>query len=328
MSEPSCAFSHVFYDRAPWWGGDLQTLRNQIIRTKQALASASRALEFPTSDGSGDRLTGTLETPLGAITGPLILLIHGLTGCEDSTYVRETARFQLARGRRVLRLNLRGAGSSRKTAVGYYYGACVDDIRAVLVGLDKGIRDQGVFAIGYSLGGNILVNTLGQDWARDYFVGAATVSAPLKPAEAADRLMQPRNAIYHHTLLRQMKFEVLSPFARLSQDERTAIKTANSIYEFDDRFTAPRNGYHDANDYYAKTAGIQFVPELSVPTLLIHARNDPWIPLQPYLDLDGFVAHGSRILITRGGGHVGFHERGCRDTRHDRAINVFLNRRS
>lgn len=326
INEYSSALSSVFKDRAPWWGGDLQTLRNQFVHKTQTLASTSRALEFPTSDGSGDRLTGTLETPSTSVTGPLVLLIHGLTGCEDSTYVLETTRFQLAKGRRVLRLNLRGAGSSRKTAAGYYYGGCVDDVRAALVGIDDDIKEQGIVAIGFSLGGNILINTLGQNWARDYIVGAATVSAPLRPAEAANRLMEYRNAIYHHFLLRRLKLEALSPFARLSQEEKTVIETAGSIYDFDDKFTAPRNGYRDADDYYARTAGIQFVPKLAVPALLIHASNDPWIPLQPYVELRDKLAPQSRILITRSGGHVGFHERGYRDTRHDRAIDAFIDR--
>lgn len=323
-SEHSNALSNVFEDRAPWWGGDLQTLRNQLAYRKQPLASTSRILEFPTTDGSGDRLTGTLETPSETSSGPLVLLIHGLTGCEDSTYVLETTRFLLAKGRRVLRLNLRGAGPSRKTAGGYYYGGCVDDIRAALAGTDDEIKKQGIFAIGYSLGGNILINTLGQDWARDYIVGAATVSAPIRPKDAAARLMEPRNAVYHYFLLRRMKLEALSPFARLSQDEKTAIKTASSIYDFDNKFTAPRNGYGDADDYYARTAGIQFVPDITVPTLLVHARNDPWIPEQPYVELEGRLPPKSQMLLTKGGGHVGFHERGHGTTRHDRAIDGFM----
>jgi hypothetical protein len=324
-NEHDRALSQAFEPRAPWWGGDLQTLRNQLVHKTQALASTSRTLEFQTFDGSGDRLTGTLETPLGCLAGPLVLLIHGLTGCQDSAYVLETTRFQLAKGRRVLRLNLRGAGSSRKTAAGYYYGGCVNDIRAALVGIEEDVREQGIFAVGFSLGGNILINSLAQSWARDYIAGAATVSAPLRPAEAANRLMEHRNAIYHHFLLRRMKLEVLSPFARLNQNEKTAIETANTIYDFDDKFTAPRNGYRDADDYYVRTAGIQFVPELRVPTLLVHARNDPWIPLQPYVEVIDRVPAKSQMLITRSGGHVGFHERGYRDTRHDRAIDAFIN---
>jgi len=319
-------FSYSFSDRPPWWGGDLQTLRNQLLYRRSKLPRTSQRLEFPTLDATGDRLTGTLEVPERVSTGPLVLLIHGLTGCEDSTYILETTRVQLAIGRRVLRLNLRGAGASRATAGGYYFGGCVDDIRAAVIGLDDNLKTSGIFAIGFSLGGNILLNVLGQDWAGKIFVGAATVSAPIRPVEAARRLMKPRNAIYHYFLLRRMKSEALSPLARLSAEEKTAIQSSSDIYDFDDRFTAPRNGFRDAADYYARTAGCQFVQVLTVPTLLIHARNDPWVPAQAYMDLNAHLPSGSQLLLTNGGGHVGFHERGYRDTRHDRAVNAFLDR--
>jgi len=152
-----CQSPSYFEERAPWWGGDLQTLRNQIIHAPRHLESRSRAMRFPMLDDTGDVLTGSLEVPLKPQSGPLIILIHGLTGCENSVYVRRTACLHLARGRHVLRLNLRGAGSSRNTCSGYYHAGCADDIRTVLDHLDAEIGPEGVFLIGYSLGGNILI---------------------------------------------------------------------------------------------------------------------------------------------------------------------------
>lgn len=104
----------AFRERAPWWGGDLQTLRNHLLAGQQPLPSTTVTRLFPISDGTGDRLMGRLEQPVHPAPGtPLIVLMHGLTGCEDSTYVRRSAAFHLLRGRRVLRLNLRGAGPGR-----------------------------------------------------------------------------------------------------------------------------------------------------------------------------------------------------------------------
>ena len=111
-----------FRDRAPWWGGDLQTLRNHLLPPREPLPAITAARTFKTSDGSGDRLLAQLDTPPNpAATSPLVVLIHGLTGCEESTYVRRTAKFHLLRGRTVLRLNLRGAGPSRAMAKGHYH---------------------------------------------------------------------------------------------------------------------------------------------------------------------------------------------------------------
>ena len=315
-----------FRERAPWWGGDLQTLRNQFVSRVRPLQSRSLALEFPTSDGSGDRLVGSLETPITAVTNcPLVVLIHGLTGCQDSDYVREAARFHLIRGRAVLRLNLRGAGPSKRVARGYYHAGCASDIRDVLGGIPEPYARNGIFAVGFSLGGNILLNFLESAERDNRLVGAATVSAPIEPLEACCRLMASRNALYHRWLLKRMKQDVLSS-TELSIREREDITRAQSVFEFDDRWVAPRNGFRDARDYYAQTAGARRVPIITIPTLLLHARNDPWIPHQSYLDAEKSAAPQVEIVIARSGGHVGFHEQGHSETWHDRLIDKFLAR--
>lgn len=314
----------MFRDKPPWWGGDLQTIRNSVVPLRTNALNDGERLEFITRDSTGDRLVGALSMPKGPRHGPLIVLIHGLTGDQESPYMRRSTHFHVARGRRVLRLNLRGAGPSRAVANGFYFGGCVDDIRDVLTGLPPHLTTNGVFAVGFSLGGNILVNVLGQAWAKDLLIGAATVSAPLEPAAAADQLMARRNRLYHRHLMSNMRAEFLHSRAKLSPDEHNAISAASSVRALDDAFTAPRNGYTDVGDYYTKTAGTRFMFDLPVPTLLIHARNDPWIPVDPYETLQAAVAPNAKVLLTQSGGHVGFHERGFKYPRHDRAIDAFL----
>lgn len=320
LEDPGAAFQ----GRTPWWGGDLQTLRNYCLPQKAPLPGQSWAIEFPMSDGSGDRLTGTLHRPADpARKDPLILLVHGLTGCEDSSYVRESTFFHIGRGRSVLRLNLRGAGTSRCVANGYYHAGCANDIRDVVDGLDDALSERGLFLVGFSLGGNILLNLVGRLERRRGIVGIATVSAPIEPFEACERMMEPRNAIYHRFLLRRMKQDVLSSSA-LSKSERENIERAESIFGFDECWVAPQNGFRDARDYYEQTAGVQFVRSISVPTLMLHASNDPWIPVRPYLSLKKFDLPKVEIIISRSGGHVGFHESGYAETWHDRTIDTFI----
>ncbi len=317
----------VYADRPPWWGGDLQTVRNQLVEWvagRLPLPGRETKLRFPTSDGTGDVLTGTLNTPPKVGSGPTLLLIHGLTGCEDSTYMRQTTAYHLSLGRRVIRINLRGAGSSRACAGGYYFGGCTSDIQDIVDSLEPAIIECGLFATGYSLGGNILLNYLGQLSTPGPFVGAATVSAPIQPSQACARLMEPRNRLYHRMLLGRMKREALSPEARLSTHERQALQLVRTIFEFDDGFTAPRHGYKDANDYYARTAGFQFVDKLPVSVILLHTRNDPWVPATPYIELQAKSLVNTQVLVTPSGGHVGFHDRASMIPWHDRAINLFI----
>jgi len=319
-----CQSPSYFEERAPWWGGDLQTLRNQIIHAPRHLESRSRAMRFPMLDDTGDVLTGSLEVPLKPQSGPLIILIHGLTGCENSVYVRRTACLHLARGRHVLRLNLRGAGSSRNTCSGYYHAGCADDIRTVLDHLDAEIGPEGVFLIGYSLGGNILINFLARLGADDPVIGAASVSAPIRPGQAALRLMAGRNFLYQFGLLKRMKKQVFPSNASSDTALREAVLRARSVYEFDDIFTAPRNGFRDVEDYYEKTSGVNVLADIRVPFLMIHAENDPWIPVEAYRDIANGQSSNIEVRITKGGGHVGFHGKGSSIPWHDRCTQSFL----
>ena len=313
-----------FRDRAPWWGGDLQTLRNHLLPPHGPLPATTATRVFETSDGSGDRLIAQVDQPTTPVSrAPLIVLIHGLTGCEDSTYVRRAAQFHLLRGRTVLRLNLRGAGPARGLAKGNYHAGSAPDIQDVLERLGDDETRDGVFLVGFSLGGNILLNLLAALPVGHRVIGAATVSAPIEPLEACRRIMAPRNALYHRWLLQRMKQDVLAS-GGLSAGEQQAVERARSVFEFDDRFVGPRNGFRDAIDYYERTAGARRLPDISVPTLMLHARNDPWIPVRPYVAAVEAGSTSVNIMIAQSGGHVGFHERGYADAWHDRMIDAFL----
>ncbi|MGH1419033.1 MAG: YheT family hydrolase [Hyphomicrobiaceae bacterium] len=313
-----------FRERAPWWGGDLQTLRNQLVETATPLPSISQPVTFPTSDGSGDILTGMLETPRVNVKGPLIVLIHGLTGCTDSTYIRQTAKYHLERGHRVLRVNLRGAGSSSKSCSQYYHAGSAGNLTDILANIDNNLVSAGIFAIGFSLGGNILINLLARDCAPVRIIGAAAVSAPIVPIEAAQRLMAPRNWLYHTWLLRRMKKDYLGLNAHLGSDEEASIANACTIYQFDNDVIAPRNGFADADDYYANTAGMRVLSDIQIPTLLIHAENDPWIPATPYRKLKENCPANLNVVLASSGGHVGFHAKDAMHTWYDRLISRFL----
>jgi hypothetical protein len=312
----------AFAARAPWWGGDLQTLRNILVPGANSLPGTSKRMYLALGDGSGDRLAAMLDSPEEPADAPLIVLIHGLAGSEQSAYLRASAAFHLRRGRPVLRLNLRGAGPSRATCIGHYHAGCGQDLHNALAALPEDLAAPGLFVIGYSLGGNALLNLLA---THDLPIrGAATVSAPIEPAEAAQRFMEPRNALYHYWLLRQMKTESTAPGALLSEAERAAIHRARTIYEFDDGFIAPRNGFAGADDYYTRTAGARMAGDIKAPTLMIHARDDPWIPPAPYEALIGRAPANIQIVLTPSGGHVGFHAQGHAETWHDRRVDEFL----
>ena len=371
-----------FAVRAPWWGGDLQTCRNFVMRrlSRGALPDlapyAEEIVVLPLPDGSGDSLVGVLNRPLAA-TGegaarPLAVLVHGMAGDDESAYMLLSASGLLGRGHAVLRLNLRGAGRSRAYCGGEYHAGRSDDLRAALAGLPAALNDSGlapeltaagVLLIGYSLGGNIVLKLLGEagrgeggrgeggrgdggrveggreDGEREdggrgesqrgealpvTVRAAVAISAPIDLAEADRRMHDPRNRFYHDRMLRRLQRNAVEPGARLSPAERQAAQAARTIFAFNDRFVAPRGGFAGARDYYRRASALPLLADIRVPTLIVHAANDPWIPAVAYRRYPWAANPFLQPHLLPGGGHVGFHTRGDRLPWYDRAMHGFF----
>lgn len=319
----------AFRPRFPWLGGDLQTLRNFLLRPHHELDPwPAQRLELPMRDGSGDRLVGSLHRA-GRETMPLVVLIHGLTGCEDSLYVRGTAAFWLARGHSVLRLNLRGAGPSRPFCREHYHAGRSADLRDALLALAEMpgvIPDAGLYLVGYSLGANMLLRFLAEEAAAFPVRAALSVSAPIDLKAAQVCLMKPRNWVYHRHLLSGMRTEALAAPRELSPAERAAIVSADSVFAYDEQVIAPRNGFAGAEDYYRQCSGLRFLPAIKTPTLLVQAKDDPWIPSAAYETFDWQAHPALKPLLTGSGGHVGFHGRGAAAAWYDLAAESFFDR--
>jgi predicted alpha/beta-fold hydrolase len=314
-----------FRPRPPWLGADLQTLRNYLRGAVPDLSDFPfERLELPMRDGSGDRLLGDLNLPADAARKPLVVLIHGLTGCSTGTYMLVSALSLLRQGFPVLRLNLRGAGPSRKLCRGQYHAGRSEDLRDALAALPPALTARGVLAVGYSLGGNMLLKYLGEQGADRPVRAAAAISAPIDLSAASRRLRQPRNRIYHRWLLRRMQEEALAGEG-LSAAERGIVLAVRSVYAFDDRLVAPRNGFAGADDYYARCSAVGFLTKIALPTLVIHALDDPWIPGEIYRGFDWAAANRHLVpLLPAQGGHVGFHGLGTRLPWHDRCLQIFF----
>lgn len=314
----------AFRPRAPWWGGDLQTLRNTLVRRLgvDRFVLPGTVLQLPTDDDSGDRLIALLNEAGGERRRPLAVLVHGLTGCHESGYMVQTARYLIRQGYSVLRLNMRGAGPSAATCRLRYHAGRGEDIAAALRGLDPVLMRDGVVLVGYSLGGSVLLNFLANH-ARDFPVRAAvTVSAPVDLTAAAARIMAPRNRFYHRYLLDRMKFDWAGLMR--NRQERIALARIATIREFDHRLVAPPNGFGTADNYYAECSATRVLGDVMTPTLLIQAADDPWIPAAGYRAVDGSANPALTHLMPERGGHVGFHQRGDPPNWHDDCIGKFF----
>ena len=313
-----------FRPRFPWWSADLQTLANRLRFAPIAATSArSERLSFHLKDG--DTLLAELDHPALVQPGrPLVLLIHGLTGSAESLYIMSQARVLLDRGHRVLRLNLRGAGPSRAVCRGQYYAGRSQDFRELLSLLPAELTQDGVAAVGYSLGGAMLLKYLGEEGVAAPLVAAASVSAPIDLSATCRNMMRPRNWLYHRYILGEMKREATGEGAALSPAERSSILQAETIWHYDDAFIAPRHGFAGAEDYYARCRPVQFMPGIRVPTLVLASLDDPWIPGALYSCFDWAGNPALRPFLTSRGGHVGFHGLGGDPPWSDKAVAAFI----
>ena len=321
----------AFRPRAPWIGPDLQTIRNFIVTETvghDRIAPVSERVLIDCNDGSGDRLIAELSRADAADVSnkPLIIIVHGLTGCAGSSYVLRTARYFLSLGYNAVRLNLRGAGPARQTCGGFYHAGRSGDILRALEGLeefDAALFRNGCVLFGYSLGGNMVLNAVaGREGGNASIRAAATVSTPIDLAMTSETFRRPRNGVYQTWLLNRMKQEVLG--GKLNEDERAAVAASRKVLEFDDTFIGPHFGFGDAATYYKECSANRRLSDIAVPTMVIHAVDDPWVPVEPYLTADWESAPAVTPVMVQGGGHVGFHESGHVVPWHDRKIAKWL----
>jgi len=312
-----------FRPRLPWLTGDLQTIRNAIRRDAPDPGPFARLwLDLP----DGDALAAAWHAGDG--TRPTVVLIHGLTGCEDSQYMRRSAAFWLRRGHGVVRLNLRGSAPSLARSTRPYHAAAGADIVHALRALPRDALRPALVCIGVSLGGTQLLDALAREGehATLPILAAATLCAPVLLAPVARRIMAPRNALYHRWLLGQMRREAEALAPHLPAWLLAAARSARSVYAFDDGYVAPLAGFASADDYYARASLPQRLDRIAVPTLCLTAADDPWVPADTYRAIDWRANPRVTPLIAPGGGHVGFHDRDRDGTWADRAIAAWVQR--
>jgi uncharacterized protein len=314
-----------FRQRFPWLGADLQTIRNLLAPNTPGPPGDGERLLLPVS--GGDCLAARLDRPKQAGRRPLILLVHGLTGSEASVNVRASAGRLYAEGWPVLRLNLRGAGPSRPLSRGRYHAGRTEDLAAALHALPADLLQHGVILVGHSLGGNLVLKFLGEGARGLPVLGGAVVSTPLDLSKTCIRMLAPRNFVYQRHLLSAMKGEALAAGDALSAAQCAAIAGARSVFEFDDRFVAPLFGYRDAQDYYEANSARAFLSRVTLPTLVVHAMDDPWIPRSCYDVVDWTRLPSIEATLSPHGGHLGFHGVGSPVPWHDRVMSAWLRER-
>ena len=240
--------------------------------------------------------------------GPLVVLLHGLSGGFESKYLRGTARLLLARGFRCVVLQQRGAGAEPNRLPQSYHHGASHDLREVLRVMRAREPSTPLYAVGWSLGGNVLLKCLGEDGARSPLSAAVSVSAPFLLHECALHLAQGFARLYQNKLLVQLKTNLQRKFHGRPHPpglDLAAALAARDFVAYDNASTAPLNGFSDALDYYARCANRQFLRHIRRPTLVLHSRDDPFMT-PTIIPTEQELAADVTLELSARGGHVGF----------------------
>lgn len=291
--------------RAPRWlpGGHLQTLVPRYLRRLQLLGEPVE-IELP----DGDCLHADLYRAT-APDAPLLILSHGLEGSARSGYILGMTRVALAHGCSVLAWNLRSCGPQLNRTPAIYHSGCSDDLDRVIHWAEEH-QWRRLLLAGFSLGGNVTLKWLGEqgEAARARGVeAAATASVPIDLHACVRELERPVNWVYHKYFVRSMKRRLKAKAGQFpGHYDLQRLASLSTLWQLDEHYTAPLNGFRDAADYYARCSGRFFLESIRVPTLLVTAGNDPFFNATCYPRFQAATSEHLLFESPRTGGHMGF----------------------
>lgn len=290
--------------RAPAWlpGGHLQTLYSSLFIRVPKLAYRRERVELE----DGDFLD--FDWIDGEPGQPVVVLFHGLEGSAASPYARDLMRQVRKRGWHGVVAHFRGCSGQDNRLPRAYFAGDSADVETMLRHARS--RDAApLFAVGVSLGGNALLKWLGEagEAAKTLVARAAAVSAPLDLAAAGGALDRGFNRrVYTAHFLATLKQKALQKarqFPGLLDAE--AVATATTFREFDTLVTAHLHGFRDADDYWTRVSAKPLLKTIAVPTLVINARNDPFLPASALPTTDE-VSPAVALEQPATGGHAAF----------------------
>ena len=238
-----------------------------------------------------------------------MVIWHGMEGSTSSVYMWSIANKAFSAGFNVVRVNYRNCGGTEHLTPTLYHGGMSADLNAVISELITADRLRRIFPIGFSLGGNMLLKLLGEygDEPPSEVISAAVVSPSVDLQASTDLILKRSNWLYHKNFVRSLKIRITKKHSLYPDSyELDGLTEVKTIRDFDERYTALANGFADAADYYYKSSCIRVVDRIRVPTLIIHAKDDPFIPFEP-LCSEAFANNPYLLLNhTDNGGHVAF----------------------
>jgi len=237
-----------------------------------------------------------------------VVVLHGIAGTADEPFVLRVARLANRRGLDALRLHLRGAGASSHCGPApLYHAGLTEDIRAAMRFMLA--RYERAHAIGFSLGGQLVLRALGE-WGDETPAGVGSITAispPVDLAECSEYAEGPQARLYQRYIVGMLKKRYRAAHRAMGDRfERSLTAQVRTIRDYDETVVAPFFGYRDVHDYYRNASSGAVIDRIAVPTLVLHAEDDPLVSVAPVARLQGREHPTVRVVVTEKGGHIGF----------------------
>lgn len=289
----------------PFRSGNIATLYPPIFRPTPPASPTQERIETP----DGDFLDiDRHESRIGR-TRKLAIISHGLEGHSRKKYVLGMARMITGQGYDAACWNQRGCGGEANRLPRSYHSGETNDLHSVLTHCLAADDYDEVVLIGFSMGGNQILKYLGEapDRVPGEVAAAVTFSVPCDLSATEQIISLPSRRIYFEYFMHGLSRKV-----RIKGDlfpdhvDPELLRGITTLRQFDDRFTAPTSGFADADDYYAKSSSKQFLQHIRTPTLLVNAKDDPFLPQHCYPVAEAEANPNLMLEIPLYGGHVGF----------------------
>ncbi|WP_016955648.1 hydrolase [Catenovulum agarivorans] len=292
-----------------WWltNRHMQTIWQKIERRKLPCPTTKERIELPDSDFLDLHWT---QLPNKDDTRNIVLVLHGLEGSIKSTYARGMLNAIRAKGDIGVLLHFRSCGGIANRLARAYHSGETSDVAFVANWLQAQFPNCPLFAIGYSLGGNVLCKYAGEQLQNNPFKASVAICPPLNLSASCQYIMKGTSRIYQKYLLdmmmdniaRKMQRVDISKYLRIDAHSYRKIKT---LWQFDDLITAPLHGFKNAEDYYQQSAGMQFLKQVERPLLVLQAKDDPFLS-EKCIPTTNDLSHKVTVEVSRKGGHVGY----------------------
>lgn len=277
-----------------WWlpGPHLQTIWPLVFRRQiKNLITERERFELPDGDFIDLDWVGRNQI------GPIVIILHGLEGSINSHYAKGMLHSMAKQNWRGVFMNFRGCSGIPNRLPRCYHSGETSDLSLVVNSLTEREPHTPFAAIGFSLGGNVLLKWLGETGQNNQMKAAIAISVPFELEKAVKKMEQGFSKIYQWYMLKCLHKRLIKKFPTLQK--------ARTLKEFDDNVTAPLHGFSGADEYYMMASSRQYLKKIQVPTLLVHSVDDPFVTADviPARDeLSSFI----EMELTKSGGHVGF----------------------